>query len=558
MRYDLLNLPHTHAVVKEQRRCDRDGGPDRLGAFRSLHPSFNIMETVMFDARGLLRLILTTAYSHRELGRLTGRSPTTIARYRALVQDLDFTLAQLGDASDSDLERLFRAGNSPAASRKTQPDWNAVALSVKKGRTLLEAHEAYALEAGDRQALSYRSFCRGYARNMAASHPVMIQRHKPGAAMMVDFAGYRPKGCGDDGAERSFELFVAVLPASDLTFACVVRSQKTMDWVEANERALRFFGGTPETIVCDNLKAAVLRPKGRTGAAVINPTFQAFCEHHGSLASPAGARKPTHKAKAEIGVKLVQRLLRLALNDRPLQRREAINALLLEVLARLNARPLRRAQGESRLSLYQKLDLPALRPLRQDGFPFHAVRCGLMLGPDYHLMHDHRRYSAPYTLIGRKLDLRASATSVEIWHDAQMVALHPRLDTAGDVTTDPNHMPPHHLARRASTEEDLQIWAHLRGDAVRAVASAEAQRPLYGAAKSSLYRSFRDLHARVGTQRLEAACARAIRIGRPRLITVRNILERGLEFTEPTVFTTPDTAAATHENVRGPAYFTEG
>ena len=213
----------------------------------------------MFDVRGLLRLILTTAYSHRELGRLTGRSPTTIARYRALVQDLDFTPAQLEDASDSDLERLFRTGHSPATSRKIQPDWNAVALRVKKGLTLLEAHEAYALEAGDRQALSYRSFCRGYARSMAASHPVMIQRHKPGAAMMVDFAGYRPKGCSDDGAERSFELFVAVLPASDLTFACVVRSQKTMDWVEANERALRFFGGAPETIVCDNLKAAVLR-----------------------------------------------------------------------------------------------------------------------------------------------------------------------------------------------------------------------------------------------------------------------------------------------------------
>jgi transposase len=516
------------------------------------------METVMFDVRGLLRLILTTAYSHRELGRLTGRSPTTIARYRALVQDMDFTLAQLEGASDSDLDKLFRAGHSPAEPRKTQPDWSVVALRVKKGLTLLEAHEVYALEISDKQALSYRSFCRGYARNTAASHPVMIQRHKPGAAMMVDFAGYRPKGCDDDGAERSFELFVAVLPASDVTFACVVRSQKTADWIEANERALRFFGGAPEAIVCDNLKAAVIRPKGRAGTAIINPTFQAFCEHHGVLASPAGARKPTHKAKAEIGVKLVQRLLRLALNDRPLQRRAAINASLLEVLARLNARPLRRAQGESRLSLYQKLDQPALKPLRQDAFPFHEVRRGLMLGSDYHLMHDHRRYSAPHTLIGRKLDLRVSAVSVEIWHDARMVALHPRLDRAGDVSTDPNHMPPHHLARRASAEEDLQIWARLQSDAVQTVAKAEVERPLHGAARSSLYRSFCDLHARVGSHRLEAACARAIRIGRPRLTTVRNILERGLEFTDPAVFTTPGTATVTHENVRGPAYFTEG
>ncbi len=510
----------------------------------------------MFDIRGLLRLILTTAHSHRELGRLTGRSPTTVARYRALVQDMNFTLERLDRASDSELDRLFRAGQSNTAPHKVQPDWAAVAMKVKAGHHLIEVHEAYALETDDGTRMSYRAFCRGYARHTAASHPVMIQRHKPGGAMMTDFAGYRPMGCSDDGSEIGFELFVAVLPASDCTFACVVRSQKTADWVEANERALRFFGGAPEVIVSDNLKAAVLRPRGRAGAAIINPAFQAFCEHHGTLASPAGPRRPTHKAKGEIGVKLVQRALRRALNDRPLQRRESINALLLELMARLNARPLRRAQGESRLSLYHKLDLPALRPLRQDVFPFHEVRRGLVLGIDYHLTHDHRRYSAPHTLIGRKLDIRASTTSVEIWHDARMVALHPRLDRAGDVSTDPAHMPPNHLAQRASVEENLMLWSRLHGDAVQAIAKAEMERPIHGAARSSLYRSFRELNARVGPQRLEAACARAIRIGRPRLINVRNILERGLEFTDPADFIIPETTLAANENVRGADYFT--
>jgi len=71
----------------------------------------------MFDIRGLLRLILTTAHSHRELGRLTGRSATTVARYRALVQDMNFTLERLDRASDSELERLFSAGQSNAAPR---------------------------------------------------------------------------------------------------------------------------------------------------------------------------------------------------------------------------------------------------------------------------------------------------------------------------------------------------------------------------------------------------------------------------------------------------------
>ena len=133
---------------------------------------------------------------------------------------------------------------------------------------------------------------------------------------------------------------------------------------------------------------------------------RAFCTHHGTLAKPAAVYSPTHKAKVEIGVKLVQRVLRLALNGRPLLRLAAMNALLIELVERLNHKPLRRAKGEIRHSLYQTLDLPVLRPLRQDTFLFHEVRRGLMLGPDYHLAHDQCRYSAPHTLIGRKLDLR--------------------------------------------------------------------------------------------------------------------------------------------------------
>jgi len=295
---------------------------------------------------------------------------------------------------------------------------------------------------------------------------------------------------------------------------------------------------------------------GRTGAAVINPVFEAFCTYHGTLAKPAAVYSPTHKAKVEIGVKLVQRVLRLALNGRPLLRLAAMNALLIELVERLNHKPLRRAKGEIRHSLYQTLDLPVLRPLRQDTFLFHEVRRGLMLGPDYHLAHDQCRYSAPHTLIGRKLDLRANTDVIEIWHDGRAVALHARLFQPGSISTDPGHMPPAHLARRAAVEEDFLLWSRLQGAGVQAVAQAEAERPFYGAAKAGLYRAFRDMHGRVGARRLEAACDRAVRSGRPRLDHVRNILNRGLEFTDPADFVTPDIIAETNENVRGADYFT--
>lgn len=508
----------------------------------------------MFDPRGVLRLILTTAESNRKIGSLGGCSPSTVARYRRLAGEHSLTCQRLEVITDSELDTIIHPPGT-AGPKFVQPDWSHVILKVKEGYHCKELHGEYEAEFIGEKTMSYRKFLRDYASRVAISHPIMRQRHRPGEAMMVDFAGYRPVGCSTVGdAPATFELFVAVLPASDFTFACVTRSQRTADWIEANERALRFFGGAPLTIVSDNLKAAVLSHV-RGKPPVLNPTFQAFCDHHGTVARPARPRKPKHKAKVEIGVKLVQRLLRLALRDRPLASLEQINHFLLTLVERLNNRPLRRAPGETRNTLFEALDRPALRPLASDRFSAYEVRRQLLVGPDYHVMHDHRRYSVHHSLIGRKVDLRVGAAALEIWCDNRIVAVHPILDIVGEASTDPGHMPSNHLARRAIDEEDLLLWSKLFGPAVQEVARAETERGLSGAARSGVFRSFSKLARRVGSERLEAACSRAIRTGDPRLHRVRNVLDRGLEFSDPAALMPPNTIALTNENVRGPEYF---
>jgi len=509
----------------------------------------------MFDPRGVLRLILMTAHSDRQIGRLRACSYSTVGRYRRLAHEKGLTLEALEAMTDGDLARTFNPSRVFPNPSVAQPDWTRVALKVKEGHHLNELHEIYVADAGDADTMSYRGFLRGYRRQVAAAHPIMRQRHRPGEAMMVDFAGYRPTGRQTGGGGIAiFELFVAVTPASDYTFACVTRSQRTGDWIWANEQALRFFGGVSLTIVSDNLKAAILsHPRGK--APVINPAFQAFCDHYGTVPRPAQVHSPTHKAKVEIGVKLVQRLLRLALRDRPLASLEDINGLLRGIIARLNNRPLRRAPGETRKTLFEALDRPALRALPAEPFTIFEVRRQLLVGPDYHLMHDHCRYSIPHRLIGRKVDLRAGPSAIEIWCDNRIIAVHPRFEVAGETSTDPDHMPPHHLARRASEDEDLVLWARLHGPAVQEVVRHEADRRLSGAVRSGVFRSFKALARLVGRDRLEAACARAIRSGDPRLHHVRNVLDRGLEFSDPAAFVPPNTVAATNENVRGPDYF---
>lgn len=78
------------------------------------------------------------------------------------------------------------------------------------------------------------------------------------------------------------------------------------------------------------------------------------------MARPAQDHSPTHKAKVDLGVKLVQRLVRLALRDRPLAGLENINGLLRGIIARLDNRPLRRAPGTTRKTLLEALDRLAL------------------------------------------------------------------------------------------------------------------------------------------------------------------------------------------------------
>jgi transposase len=72
--------------------------------------------------------------------------------------------------------------------------------------------------------------------------------------MQTDYAGHTmPITDPSTGVIHSAQIFVAMLPASSLTFAYASFSQKLPDWIEGQERALSFFGGVTKAIVCDNL-----------------------------------------------------------------------------------------------------------------------------------------------------------------------------------------------------------------------------------------------------------------------------------------------------------------
>jgi transposase len=115
---------------------------------------------------------------------------------------------------------------------------------------------------------------------------------------------------------------------------------------------------------------------------------------------------------------------------------------IAELAMHLNRRPLKKLPGCCR-SAFQEQDRPALKALPAVGYEFAQWKQA-KVHPDYHVEVEGHYYSLPHTLVGRKIDLRYTVTTVETFHQGQRVASHPRVDLRGRHTTVESDMPLHH------------------------------------------------------------------------------------------------------------------
>jgi transposase len=120
---------------------------------------------------------------------------------------------------------------------------------------------------------------------------VLRHEHKAGEKLFVDYAGdtipiFDPKG----GSEREASIFVAVLGASNCTYAEATWSQALEDWLGAHVRALEFLDGVPELVVPDNTKTGVRR--ACRYEPDLNPAYQEMVQHYGVGSCPRGPTGP--------------------------------------------------------------------------------------------------------------------------------------------------------------------------------------------------------------------------------------------------------------------------
>jgi transposase len=227
----------------------------------------------MRRVREILRLKYETGASDRAIAVAIGVARSTVGLCLARVAAAGLTWPLPALLTEQALEALLFAplgGFSPGARHKNEPDWAPVHHELRRpGVTLLLLWQEY--RANNPDGYGYSRWCELYRGWESRLSPTMRQAHPAGERLFVDYAGHTVEVVdADTGELRPAQIFVAVLGASNYTYAEATWTQSLPDWIGAHVRALEFLGGVPRQIVPDNLRAGVLRANWHEPG--INPT----------------------------------------------------------------------------------------------------------------------------------------------------------------------------------------------------------------------------------------------------------------------------------------------
>jgi len=504
----------------------------------------------MRQLRQMLRLARDGA-SPGHIAQTLGVARSTIQDNlkRAAAAGLSWPLP--GEMTDEALEnKLFaRNGVKQGMRRRPEPNWADLVIELKKpGVTLQILWEEY--RAVHSAGYGYSRFCelfRGFERRLS---PSMRQEHVAGDKVFVDYSG-KKIAIADrrTGEVREAEIFVAVLGASNYTYAEATWTQTLPDWIGAHVRMFRFFGGVPRLIVPDNLKSGVNRASFYDPE--INRSYGMMASHYGVGVLPARPKRPKDKAKVENGVRFAQTCILGRLRRQTFFSLAEANAAIVEAVDRINDHFMRRL-GVSRRHLFETVERPALASLPVEDYEFAEWRFA-RVGADYHVEFDSFFYSVPHGLIRQQVDCRATSRTIEIFHRGKRVASHERRYGGRRHGTNPDHMPSSHRRYADWTPERFRRWAASIGPQTEGLITAIlANRPHPEQGFRTCLGVLR-LYRGIEKARAEAVSARALQIGGLTYKSIASIMANRLA-AKPTDDTKP-AAVMDHVNLRGPGYF---
>lgn len=513
----------------------------------------------MTDYREMLRL-QGLQYSQRAIARSTGSSRNTVEKVLALSARLHLTWPLSDDVTNADLEQLLFPDKHKASSQYAEPDYPYIHRELARpGVTLTLLWEEYCAKCHETGRKPYMStqFGEHYRRWARITKATMRIQHKPGDAMQVDWAGDTiPVQDPITGEQSAAYLFVAVLPCSYYTYAEACEDMKTENWLNCHVHAFDYFGGAARLLIPDNCKTATL--SNTRYDVVLNRSYQELAEHYSTAIVPARVRKPRDKSSAEASVRFAETWIIAALRDCKFFSLRELNESVAEKLEELNGRPFKQMAG-CRRSAYLEEEKPYMLPLPASAFE-PAVWSIAKVASDYLVSDGRNKYSVPCNLIGERVDIRVTKTTVEVFYHGSRVASHRRLQTRQrDPLVKREHMPPEHQKYLAYNAEEFSRWAMSVGPMTEKVAEYFLKSGKVVEQGYKACAGLTKLEQRYGKLRLEAACSKVLVYStEPSLRTIASILKNGLDKQEKPESQTVQPKSNSYGITRGAAYFRKG
>ena len=496
--------------------------------------------------------------SQREIARTRHISTHTIKDVLDRASEQGVSWDDICLMGSDEVTHLLFPQEKEALEAITKPDYAYIHHELRKpGVTLKLLWEEYREKCAvdNKVAISYTTFTRGYSDYSVSTSITNHLTHKPAQTMEVDWAGSTMALVDPATGEiTKAYLFVAVLPYSQYTYVEATLDMKQNTWLSCHVHAYEFFGGVAIRLVCDNLKTGVIKhPK--EGEIILNESYEALGRHYGCAIMPTGVAKPKQKASVEGGVGKITTAVIAKLRDRIFSSLYELNTAIKACVSVYNAHPFQKREG-SRKEVFEEVEKPLLTPLPQYPFEICEWVYRRKVNLDFHVVYNTNRYSVPYRLVGKKVDLKITKTTVEVFCGAERVASHPRIPDFVNYKyqTNSSHMP-EEFTKPDWDDVRMRAWATSIGPNTREVidlrfSEVQIKEQAYNSVMAIL-----NLSKQYGECALENACKYALeKTSHPRCKFLRSVLASGVAERKDTTCSFSDQGGY----VRGATYYSGG
>ena len=508
----------------------------------------------MQKIRQIIRL-KQEGYSNRKAAHMLGIHRETVRRYVNQILELGLEYEALLKEEDSVLDSVFEKPKFTKANtdRLLKLQEFFPGMGKELGRTGVDKWNLWTeYKQRETDGYTYSHFCREFKRWSQKQDVSAHFEHKAGDRAFIDFTGKKlfivDKQTGEIIA---VEVFVAILGYSNYIYVEATASQKKEDFIVAVENALHYFGGVPKALITDNLTTAVTR--SCKYEPQINETFESFALHYGTTILPTRAYKPKDKPLVEGAVSIAYRRIFAALRNTTFYCLRELNAAIRPLLEQANANNFQKRE-HSRTILFNEVEKKELDALPVQRYELKNFRWLTVQKISHvYLYEDKHYYSVPFKYIREKVKVAYTSTQVEIYLNHQRIALHPRDRKHSGYTTIKEHLPSTHRFVAEWNPERFISWASDIGEPTKYIVEKILETKAYPEQAYKSCVGVLGFAKKVGKERLNNACKRALHYESYGYHIIKNILNKGLD-KEPVQLEIA-CIIPFHENIRGETYY---